>query len=711
MHWIRNIPLHRVEPASPHSHPLQWSSSNQLAINNNNQLTLLDPKLPKINNITGNPVPILETKDIFDISLIITVESQEKMPLRKFLDLIIDTLDEPFTITNSFNELGIASHKWGESLGSSKDPLLGVLFNSGELLIFDRKTKSRYSVSFCIFDMLLSHLGYEIGTPVDVTTYNYLKIKCFSFNQDLLCLINYNKEVMFFRIEDDLFHLQTIKVDANIINHYWSPIVNGTSFLALISSKNEVLMYKIEHQSFNYSSFQLYKPSRFLNHQNRWYQKENELVFISTFTGKVTIFRENNPLAVYNYQNYSTCCGISVSHSAETLFLIISFENGTFESFDFNLESNQFAVNNLSYPLNQFVSRSIKSFEAFESLDAEKEKDFESSASPVESSPFVIEGSFVNYGTTCSNGLITILYKVFKKNKLNYFIDSHNEIYLAVINLNELKLETSLNPFFSTSIGFLSNHWLNQYFEIPTPTDLTDPSNTENLKTYISQVEDYKQKFFNLNVDLRIELGGSLSQSLIINFNENPAVKHLQNSWNFNHIISHLLESVAEIEGVEQIQSQILSEISFIETKIIIHFIKIVLNYILVSNSPVDELDKFIIIRYLHRLRKLEPSFDYVKNVPETATITITTKFFQESFTVNINDSETDNELINSTTNHKWSTCKLTGIPLLKLNSRKDELEKFNYIISEPGFGPLTKEILKSVQYCFITGNKTFNVN
>lgn len=741
--WIRSLPLRRVEPVNPHSIPLRWSENNQLAINTGTQITLLDPKLPNLQeSITSNKVTVLESKSLFNITAILTVELQDKLPIRKFQDLIIDSLDEPFTITNSLHELMIVSHQWSPSMSNKKDSLLGVLYNSGELLILKRTslTIDKYEVVFCLFDMLLDQYGYTNEQPlmVNKSVYQALKIKCFSFIDQYLCLVNYNNDIMIYLIDEDLIHVQTIKSELDIIKHYWSPPINNCSYLLVISNKNAVDIYLVNMEDWKVSCTQLIKPSRFLNHYNRWFEtKSQELLYISTFTGKLIISR-NWQLFSQNYTNYNTCCEIIVEEKFDKLLVLVSFDDGSFESFEFDLSTNIFIASNIDQKLKHFVKKSVQSFVA-NSVDEDEtakagddasvstgEKVNEASiAPPANSQANIIEGSFVNYGVTNNNGLITIIFKVFKKNTLNYVIDSQNEIYLAFVKIDELQSILE-NPIIknegihhhhlyesnATSIGYLSNHWFNNYFELPLVPDLSQPEHTDQLVKYISEVENYEHEHFNVNVDLHIEPILNFIESITKNFNENPGIKHLHYSWNFNQIVLDTLDESAEIDGIETFKSKLQSEMVLIETKITKHLIKIILNYVQISSQSItDEFDKYLIICLHHRLKNLDPTIDYSKHIPQEATINIKTKFFQESFTVSVNDMEIDDELINSTTNHKWSTCKLTRIPLLKLNSRKDELGKYNYIISEPEFGPITKELLKTIQYCYITGNKTYNIN
>lgn len=743
--WIRGLPLFRVEPVIPHSIALKWSENNQLAINSNTQITLLDPKLPNLNeSITSNQIIVLESKSLFNITAILTVEIQDKLPIRKFQDLILDLLDEPFTITNSLLELLIIDHQWSPVMSNTKDSLLGILYNSGELLILQRTSLSidKYEVVFCLFDMLLEQFGYKFESPLIVNTsvYQSLKIRGFSFIGQYLCLINYNNEITIYLIEEDLIPIQTIKTNMEIIKHSWSSIINNVAYLLVVSNKNAIDIYLINMTTWDVNCTQAIKPSRFLNHQNNWFvTNSQELIFISTFTGKLIVIR-NWQNYTQNYTNYNTCCGIAVNQIQDKLIIIISLDNGSFESFEFDLISNLFTLSNIDQKLKHFVNKSLKSFQFVNSVkDDEIVKDDDAVATDVEdsindinlispvqnSSTNLVEGSFVNYGLSNNNGLITILFKVFQKNALNYVIDSQNEVYLAFIKIEELS-SSSENPIIkseglhhhhkyesnATSIGYLSNHWLNHYYELPILSDLSQKENIEQFLNYISDAEIYKHKHFNTNVDLHIDPSINFNETLNKNFNENPAIKHLHYAWNFNRIILDSLNETIIVEEIKNFKAKLEAEMKSIENTITKHLIKVILNYIQISQSPInDEFDKFLIIRYYHRLKKLDPTVDYRKHIPEEATINIKTKFFQESFTTNINDKTFDDDLINSNTNHKWSTCKLTSLPLLKLNSRKDELRNFNYIISEPEFGPITKNLLKTIQFCYLTGNKTYTTN
>ncbi|KAK6454643.1 uncharacterized protein RJT20DRAFT_60009 [Scheffersomyces xylosifermentans] len=768
---IWNVSIQRVDVGTPHSEPIQWSENRQLAVNSGDHVVVLDPKLPSLQSgITSvNKVKIFSPREIFSITNILYSEMVNLLPVRRFNNTVVSTGDEPFHFTN-INEPEIVSHQWTSAGITTRDCSLGVLFNTGELVILERYTAAidKYRVRIDVFEVMAKEYGVTTGPEILVNSQqlNSLKIRCFSFSQlqwgadvrQFLSIINSRGEVLIFAWNDsqeELSLLGKVETELSIVKHKWSPWTTPNtgkkttfvSYLSLIGSDNSSILYRIsynaENKSIDWSApISLSQKSRFLNGRNEWiFPEKSDPVFISTLTGKIRIYRVQSKLKIMviekELQNYSASSGIAAYVNGGVQTIVISFEDGKFESFKFNLKSNKLESEAVHGALTNLVSKSLYSFQLINASavdDGEDDstppvkKDTGTPASASEKGETDmrmylnqdIEGNFVNLGMTLlRDGIISIAFKVIPRNVFHYQIESKSEIQVAFVKLEDFPNQKAQAFQNSTSIAYITNLWFQKYFEIPI-FENKSKDRKEGLHKFIEDTKAFKSHYFIDLESLKLEViqheEDTLYSSLVRNYSHNSQVKGIQELYNFERQVFKFVISLDDVdEKLKAFVDQSIQRIGDIERLLNTYLSRIILEWAK-DKAVSSELDKFLVINCYKSLRKSDSqAAEVFKNIAQDATITIRSKFFEENFKASVDDIDEDDDdgLINSTSNHKWTKCKLSNIPLLQLNNRKDELLTFNYILntfdSEEG-GEMVSELLNTIHYCYISGNKTYAV-
>ncbi|ABN64778.2 predicted protein [Scheffersomyces stipitis CBS 6054] len=738
---IRSLVVQRVDVSFPHSVPLQWSQNRQLAVNNGTQLTILDPKLPSLHqgiNLVNN-VTILNPRDIYHVTSILHSEVLGTLPIRNFGRVIVETGDEPFQFTN-INEPDIVSHRWAGIDEYTRDCDLGVLFNTGEMVVLRRENSmiDKYVVVVNVFAELSAHYGVEIEKEdilVDSEQLRKIKVKNFEFSEfffdsgekkQLLSIINDNGDILIYELLAGSLgpkFLLEINTHFNIIKQCWSDWTKlgdslYSAYVSVVNSDNSAyvyaVVYNLDSNTISSSPGKVLAPvSRFLRGQVKWVTAEGLSVFISTSTGRLQLTTVQTNSLVHKLHNYATSTGIITQMEGNHLSITISFENGKFEKYI--LDTTAFTLNDgaPSAALTGFVSKSLYSFQLINSTAEDPG----------------VEGVFINYGTSTVGGNIaTIAFKIVPKDVLHYKIVSQSEIQIAFIKLDNVTHDEHTLSDSSTSIAKMNDIWFQHFVDIPL-FGLHSENRKERLHTYLQQIDVFRHKYFvkieNFMSEISSVLASSkegLQASLSANFNLSPMVKQLQLRYNFEkQLFNFLIALEDDDELLKKTVDQTISDIGHIEKLLTAHLIKIVLNYVKHSEGIAfeNEFDKFLIVNYIKKLRELDPAeSSQFEGICDEATITIRSKFFEEKFAVSVNDIavEGESELIKSESDHRWTKCKLTNIPLLQLNNRKDELKTFNYIMYRDGgepevdIGEILAQLLQTIQYCFITGNKIYAI-
>ena len=770
MSLIRSITIQRVETAPGLCDPIQWSDNQQLAINNGLLISVLDPKMPSLEygKVKSGDFSLLDPKSIFLVTSILHSEVLDLLPIRKFNKMTMISLDEPFCFRN-IHDPTIISHQWTPTGPNNRDSYLGVLFNTGELLILCRENLliEKYSVETVMFDILADEFGVSIGeseTQFEKSQFLSMKIKSFSFSLIdtglesilLLNVVTSNGVLLVYNLLQkkklELNILVKVETDLEPVKQKWSPWfqISDTSFisyLSVINADNSISMFKLNYNTSNgtlsiSTPTQVSKKSRFLSCHCDWLRTKQGIYFLHTRTGILSVIflsDEDNNIQTYSQklETISEVVGIAKILEGNLIRVIVGFDSGKFESFIFNTETKTFESCQIQ-KLTSFVKNSLYSFQltsnsADDGGDEDGPVKLEDDGLNVETSlGLSVEGSFVNCGFKLGeNGIVSIVYKIVPKNVLYYQIASKTEIQVAFIQLTDPQITQK----HSTSLAQLNSIWLTKFDELPVYSDNrliqngTLNDHTSHLTHFFSEIEEFKKDNFihfdqvNLNIDQN-DILQNFVLTLVKNFNTNTTIRSLQVMYNFDIILSDCIQGFGT--GLNDEESSMLStykksiqeEMQLIDKLIVLHLSKLILLYVLQYHISLTlENDKYLIIKLYQTMRQLEPASSgiFESIVPQKAEITIRTKFFEELFRVGANDiASEENSLETSDTNHKWTKCKLSHFPLLQLNNRKDEMKKFNYIIYDStlmGPSTLVTEMLDNIKFCYITGNKVYDLN
>lgn len=753
---IKNIPIGRANVATGITDPLQWSENLQLAVNNGSQLTILDPKLPLIHqSITSSnygdgssSFTILDPKKLFDINSILDSESIDSLNLRNLDNIIIESTNEKFSFGRITEPL-ITSHYWSPLNHTSKDCYLGVLFNTSELLIFQRSNlrPSNYAVKINVFQELLSklHLPEESFSSGEISMnyeqYLSLKVQSFRFNQItsnnearlFLSLGLSNNSISICELSTGLPVFLNIEIGETIFKQSWSPWYtkndNYHSYLVVTTSANSVILYELtfdlNSDSINISeAICLQKGSRFLISQCGFHLVGNTMLLMITNTQKLKVFTidtmENIREANHDFHISSLVTGtFNVTEKEGTLDINIAFETGQFELVQFDLKTGKLQAKVPHNSLTKFVSKNLHKYQLYNSKQHDVEESENNATTPFLSN--VVEGNFINYCTRLnSNGLVSIIYRIYPKNVLNYTILSKFEFNIGFIPIRELFSQVEGNKLSCTSLSYLNQLWFNKYKEIPKFPKLISDNKEEEIKTFSESIQSFKANNFIGISDIVIDINNiaDFRKYLIVNFIQSATIKSLQYLFNFNTIVlkslSILTSRFPDLDDLSKVNRHIDNEQKQIEKIIMKHLCKLIISFVSQNNLEISsKLDQFIVINYYLVMSEIDTIFE--SKLPKDAEIKLSTRFFEESFRISINDIIEDDttEMITSTTNHKWSRCKLTFLPILELKNKVDELKIFNYIIYEnmPEGSWMTNTLMETLDFCIYSGNKKYEIS
>lgn len=753
---IKNIPIGRANVAAGITDPLQWSENLQLAINNGSQLTILDPKLPLIHqSITSSTYgdgsssfTMLDPKKLFDISCILDSESIDGLNLKNLDNIIIESANEKFSFGRITEPL-ITSHYWSPLNPTSKDCYLGVLFNTSELLIFQRSNfrPSNYAVKINVFHELLSklHLTDESFSNGEISMnyeqYLSLKVQCFRFNQItsnnetrlFLSLGLANNKISICELSDGLPVFLNIDIGETIFKHSWSPwlIKAGKyhSYLVVTTSMNSVILYELtfdpNSNSINSSEpVCLQKSSRFLISQCSFHPIGNAMLLMVTNTKKLKVFTIDTLSKVHEANHDLSTCSLvtgtfNVSENEAVLDINIAFETGQFELVLFDLKTRSIQAKPPHNSLTKFVSKNLHKYQLYNSKQHDVEESENNATTPFLNN--VVEGNFINYCTRLnSNGLVSMIYRIYPKNVLNYTILSKFEFNIGFIPIRELYTQMEGTRLSCTSLSYLNQLWFNKYNEIPKFPKLISDNKQDEINSFTESIQNFKK---NNLIDISDAVIGinnitDLRKYLIVNFVENVTIKNLQYLFNFNTIVSKSLSILTskfpDTNNISEVERQIDREQKQIERIIIKHLCKLIVSFVNQYNPEItSNLDQFIVINYYLLMSETDTTFE--SKFPIETEIKLSTRFFEESFRVSVNDIIDDDttDMITSTTNHKWSRCKLTLLPILELKNKVDELKMFNYIIYEhmPNESWIINTLMETLDFCIYSGNKKYEIS
>lgn len=747
---MKPLTITRATVASSRCDPVQWSSNSQLSINNNSQITLLDPQLPLIHrSVYAIPQKesqnkALDPRGLFNVSTPVHTDVLQVWPTRQADDFLLDEGKQPFAF-GGIGEPMITDHMWSPVTPDTRDCSLGVLLNTGELFILERNTTTyeSYKIKHNFFHVLAAFAGLDDEQPADRRRISVLQlegvlVRSFAFGTSissefqhpLVGVILESNALAVFALHGQLPRLAVIWFhDEKISRHLWAQATSSDGGLtiavaAVLATDNSVHICRLNQEK--NGEFTAEEPkcirasSRFAVSKLQWHNNlliavaANELlVFEVDFqTGRV----ETTSVPI-NYPYLSS--GVLIGSTSLGVKLTVSYETGRFLSYIYsNYTLNQDQTPN---QLTEFVARSLYKFQLANSrqsaIESNKNEDGEVTK------PFLnntVEGNFYLHGvSTNANGVVSLVYRIAPKNVLNYTIMSKYDFSIAFFILNDLYPQSeALLPPVGTSLSHINSLWMKKYSDIPVFPKLISEDKAAEVNTFVLEILKFKDDNFadvlTTQLDNLAAANLDFTHFLRAQVSENLGLRSLQVLYNFNLISLKSLEllqtKVPDHTELASLVERIITEQASIKRAISDHVMNCVLTYI--QQAGIDltsELDKYVAITCFHL--SLSAQFGSHDYIPKEASIEIATDFVTETFRVTsstlANDDEAD--LAFSSSSHKWSRCGLTRLPLLDLQNNADELRLFNYIRWKPEWE--NTQILNgllSIKHCIFTGNKIY---
>ncbi|EGV65863.1 hypothetical protein CANTEDRAFT_92202 [Yamadazyma tenuis ATCC 10573] len=673
---------------------VQWSGNSQLAINGENQLVILDPKLPNLHKSIISQVEynhtienfstdknVLNTEDMFSQSSILHTEKLIQLDVGKFNKVTFNSSSSTFEF-NRITEPCFVKHQWSQLSPSDKNCYLGVLLNTGEFLVLKRTSKfsDQYIVVHNFFDVLLEVNGIEDADEItiDHSQYRSLKVKDFNFvqvsNSLHISVLTESGEIIFFKDGQVEF---SIPASASAIA-YEAIQYDGITYIAWKTIDNEVYVYDSTS-----GSRLILMASRFKIGKLLW---DSSRLFVTRYR-KVAVYHTSGDFFDVDIGEGNIASIVPLGDK-----VIIAYDHGKFDIVDLATKTVSPCT-----VLEKYVSNHLLKY----SLNGDDNKNLST------------DGNFITVGVSLNkNGILSIIHKIYPKNSINYKILSKSSFTIGFVSVSEI-LEIEQNNTLQTSLSSINQFWFHKFKQILVfPKNFQISSSTAFIFEHLTNLETLKQTLPKINtISLKPNKVNDFKEYLFRNFTANSQVIGYQALYNFNIVLINANNSLASKVGrldiansakhpsekLEELNKRLLEEQELIEFTIFQFLIKVIVSF----DYPIkNDIDKFVFMNYYLLLNK---SFELPFNDTDI-TVTLQNKFVTESFTVS--KTATFSKLIQSNSEHYWPRCELTLLPLIDEVNLTDELERFNYLLRKPSPDGLACDLLNTLSYCIITGNK-----
>ncbi|PSK40861.1 hypothetical protein C7M61_000524 [Candidozyma pseudohaemuli] len=588
--------------------PVQCSENLQVAINNSDHLTVLEPKLPLLHNWISNGVSnglkksTIDPNDLYDVRGVFNIADLELLGLQIFSKLLIEDGEDRFSFGRIAEPL-IISHAWSPIDDSTRDCFLGVLLNTGEVLVLKRTTQDsgQYDVIIRSFTSLLDNMNIPLNRltnegDIIVTNAEHLELKITSFtfgkasNGALYILLAHESGLISIHsLTHGLPELSRLQASGTIVKSAWSQDLSTT---ALLMSDNSVHIISLDANLQPKSDIQNVKSaSRFL---------VSHLKFISTDTLIVTDSKALHVIKGGSTRETklpyrSTILGLSFAQSSAGYTIFLSFESGHFSLLNIN-EAGECTLRPLPQTWTNFVNRTLLQFQ-YACL-----KEQNKAPSNV-FKPFLndkVEGNLMIHGShLSSNGDLVLAYNVVPKNVIHHEIRSKAEFKVAVVSALELDPKITINQTSGTSISQIHGVLLRDYQSFPTPAS----NGKEGIDEFIQALQEWRtRKFIDFGeVNLTISPHESLTETLQEEFLNNNSIRDLQKLLTFNSAFLATLEVLGSSEELGIVtapaKQNVNDELEMIRTKLATQLRQAVLSS--VKFSDLIEADKFLYLSFV----------------------------------------------------------------------------------------------------------------
>lgn len=708
--------------------PVAASENLQIAVNNGDHLTLIEPKLPLLHQCLSNASKpdnnILNSGALFDIRSIFHIENLESLGFQIFSRILVEDKEQCFQF-GRISEPSIVAHAWSPLESATMDCYLGILLNTGEVMALKRESldASNYSVKFRSFLALLDQMQLpqeRLTSEGDIILSGaqllMLKVVDFVFGKApaqgtlTICLFHENGSISIRALTRGQPLLYELSAGGIVAKLVWS---QSALLLVYALLDNSVHYFKFDSAGSVHGPFLVKPSSRFLVSQLAVLPDGNILI-ADTASLHIGLASESLQSKALPYR------------SGIVSMTVIPTETATFVALPF--ESGQLCLAEISSGLS--IVQSPSAWTSFISqilyrYQAQLLKEQARAPSKVFQPYFADtpEGNITIYGLSAfrSSGMLAITYTLAPRNVVGHTIKSKKEFTVAFLPIASLvpswQLESITNLL---SMTFLNSVFIADQTKFPSITKGVIDGQEESVSAFLKSIDDWKvsimpQKVALPQIDASHE---SLQQSVVHNFRDNETVRLMQRRYLLNVSLLKTLtvisaNSTVPLDELHKHSLQIAQEQDFISTKLREYLATLTLLWAKSQDRALlaSEYDQYILKSFIQLLPAAEQK-NFKLSVPTQTTLTISTDLCTEQFESFAGQTfkEMTFKYATSVSGHDWPRCDMTLLPILELSNKTDEMETHSYIAPVMHDSFILDVLTENLNFCIYSGLRSFNL-
>lgn len=720
---IKSIKVLRATVGTGILEPVQCSENLQIAINNSDHLTILDPKLPQLHQCLFNSLAkglksqTLDAGALYDVNTIFRVETLESLGFQIFSRLLIEDGEKQFNF-GRISEPMIVGHKWSPINENTRDCYLGLLLNTGEVFVLSRDSldATKYSVAFrsftCLLDQMLlpqERLTSEGDIIISNSQFLELKVTDFEFGKCdghlFVTLAHESHEISVHELSEGLPVLSRFACGGIVVKQALSTIKTRSS-LAIVLNDNSVEYCQLNEGIVVSAPQKVKQPSRFLVSQARFSPSGSHLVI--TDTSRISFFHSGELVSLADLPYRSVIVSLPITESKGKVSAYVVYETGQMVVAE--LDKKKIALRASPMAWSSFFNKTLYKYQLLNAKEQSK-------APSKVFLPFLTdttEGNFYNFGTQLapSNGAFVTVYSLSPKNVVHHDIRSRMEYTISMIPFSEFELGwKNASSSTSSTLSALNSLFIESSNSLPEITNAVIEGQADSIQQYIDSVTRWRSLLFPERA-LSVTGKSTLKESLVFNFQQNATICNLQKKYTLNVSLLRTfkaLNSKTQLGALTNSIGELAEDQARISKLILTQISKIIIEHVLKHGDSEFTLDtdKYLLISFF-----LVSKTGSGAKIPQKARLTISTDICTESFEITKTDSIDEDfaKMAKSSSGHNWPRCNLSLVPILDLVNKSDELELHNYAKVHDLNSVLLKTLFETLGYCIYTGNRTFDI-
>ncbi|OBA23884.1 hypothetical protein METBIDRAFT_114661 [Metschnikowia bicuspidata var. bicuspidata NRRL YB-4993] len=711
--------------------PVKCSENMQLAINTSNHITILEPKLPLLHccieppAVEGDPSTIDPTA-FFDVRSTFHIESLESLGFQVFSRIIIEDSENIFNF-GRISEPMIVGHAWSPIELCTRDCYLGVLLNTGEMMVLKRDSldANNYSMKYRSFSCILDQMSllpnrHTSEGDIILTGDQFLELKvtAFSFGKApdgslILVLAHESKAITIHHLTDKLPQAQRVVTEDLAVKLIWS---STGSELYYVLRDNSVWGCKFDvNLKLQTGPTQIKLASRFLVSHIQFHDSRKFLIITDTaalYVGSLEFPCVSTPLP-YN----SMLVNLSTIDSDSHTTVLLPFESGCFSVAKINFSSRDVEMFKQSSVWEAFHHQTLHKYQA--QLQKEQNKALSKAFLPYLVD--AMEGQIAVHGflPLLSSGFAAVVYSLTPKNVITHTIKSRKEFNVGFVPIKGIAPIYDLEHTHEASaLSYLSSVIICEKDKFPPINKGVRDGIEDASNDYISKLRQWKMSKFEepSSISLSVTPKSDLRQSIIENFRENSKINKLQKHYLLNVSLAKSLRGIKTQNGrsydiINQELEVIAGEQDIISTKIRTQLASIVVLWASAQliKTLDSSLDSFFLSTYRSVLRQSDMTPTELP-IPERVKLTISTDLCTEMFETSEQEVISSLNTVMSSSKHSWPRCDMTLLPILDLSNKMDELENHNYMSARRDESNILSIMFGCLDFCIYTGTRTFDM-